>query len=179
MKKLLFLFVIFSSLVLSAASEKVLVVYFSWSESGNTRQVAEMIARETKGDVEAITPEKPYSRKYKEVLALARKELKAAKAAPVKALKNDLKKYSIVFVGTPIWYGTYATPVRSFLQQNDLKGKKVYFFCTHGKGGPGKFFKDAARLTPGALIGEGFSCYGTHVKKIAPKVQKWVKKNMK
>ena len=179
MKKLFLLLVVSLLGTLSAAPGKALVVYFTWSDSANTRQLAEIIAANTKADLEEIVPVKPYPRKYKEVLSLARKELKATKAAPVRALKHDLSKYDTVFVGTPIWFATFATPVRSFLQQNDLKGKKVYFFCTHGKGGAGHFFKDAARYTPGAKIGKGFSCFGTHIKKIEPKVKSWLKAEVK
>ena len=179
MKKLFLLLAVSVFCTLSAAPGKALVVYFSWSDSANTRQLAEIIAADTKADLEEIVPVKPYSRKYKEVLSQARKELKSAKAAPIKALKHDLSKYDTVFVGTPIWFATFAPPVRSFLQQNDLKGKKVYFLCTHGKGGAGHFFKDAAGYTPGAKIGKGFSCFGIHIRKIAPKVKSWLKSEVK
>ena len=179
MKKLFLFFAISVFCTLSAAPGKALVVYFSWSDSGNTRQLARIIAANTNADLEELIPVTPYSRNYKEVLIRGKKELKSTKASPVKALKHDLSKYDIIFVGTPIWFATFAPPVRSFLQQNDLKGKKVYFFCTHGKGGAGHFFKDAAQYSPGAKIGRNFSCYGIQVKKIDPKVKEWLKKNVK
>lgn len=177
MKKM-FLFVVLGLLFSLSAAEKsrALVVYYSWSDGGNTRQVAAQIAKNTQAPCEMITPVKKYSRKYAEVLKVARNELKQSKACPVKPLKHDLKKFDVIFIGSPIWFGTYAPPVRSFLQNNDLRNKKVYFFCTHGKGGPGRFFKEAAKLAPGAVIGNGFSCYGIHVKKITPKIRAWLKK---
>lgn len=177
MKKMLIPVVLAFLFSLSAAEKsKALVLYYSWSDSANTRQVAVQIAKNTRAQLEMITPVKKYSRKYAEVLNVARQELKQKKACPVKPLKNDLKKYDVIFIGSPIWFGTYAPPVRTFLQNNDLRNKKVFFFCTHGKGGPGKFFKDAAKLAPGAVIGNGFSCYGIHAKKITPKVRAWLKK---
>lgn len=162
-----------------AEKSKALVLYYSWSDAGNTRQVASIIAKETGAPCEMIEPVKKYSRKYSEVLKQGRMELKQPSSCPIKPLKNDLKKYDVIFIGTPIWFGTYAPPVRTLLQQNLLKGKKVYFFCTHGKGGPGTYFKDAAKLVPGAVVGKGFNCYGVHVKKIAPQVKTWLKKDVK
>ena len=94
-------------------------------------------------------------------------------------MKNDPLKYDVIFVGSPIWFGTFVPPVRSFLQKYDLKGKKVFFFCTHGKGGPGKYFSDVRKICAGSADDKGFSCYGTHVKKIAPKLNIWIKQVMK
>ena len=162
-----------------AGKSRALVLYYSWSDGGNTRQVASMIAGKIGGSCEMIVPVKSYSRKYAEVLKRGRMELKQKESCPIKPLKNDLKKYGVIFVGTPIWFGTYAPPVRTFLQKNEFKGKKVYFFCTHGKGGPGTFFTDAAKLVPGAVVGKGLNCYGIHVKKIAPQVEAWLKKDVK
>ena len=181
MKKVMLLVCLGLLCCLLSGAEKAgtLVLYFSWSDAGNTRQVAEIIAKSTGGVCEKIVPEQASSRKYAEVLKRGRAELKQSKSCPVKPLKNDWRKYDVIFVGSPIWFGTYAPPVRSFLQQNDLRGKKVFFFCTHGKGGAGTYFKDAKKLCPAAVPGAEFSCYGNHVKKIAPKVKTWVEKVMK
>ena len=180
MKKFVMLAVVSLIFALSGAEKsKSVVLYFSWSDSENTRQLAEHIAKNKNAVIERIVPEKAYSRKYAEVLKQGRSELKEKESCPIKPLKNDLKKFDTVFIGTPIWFGTYAPPVRTFLQKNDLSGKKVYFFCTHGKGGPGVFFKDAAKLCPKSVIGKGFNCYGTHIKKIAPKVKEWLNKDVK
>ena len=180
MKKMLLLAALSLMFALAGAEKKsALVLYYSWSDSANTKRVAEHIAKEQGAAIERIVPEKLYSRKYNEVLKEARAELKENRSRSVKALKNDLKKFDVIFIGSPIWFGTYAPPVRSFMQQYDLSGKKLYFFCTHGKGGPGVFFKDMGKLAPESVIGKGFSCYGTHVAKIAPKVKEWLNKDVK
>ncbi|MBR2372654.1 MAG: NAD(P)H-dependent oxidoreductase [Lentisphaeria bacterium] len=174
MKKTLFTFaVLFLSFSVCSAAPRSLVVYFSWSNAGNTRNLAKMIAAETKADIEELLPIKPYPVKYQEVLRQGRRELEKNIAVPVRKLKKDWRNYDIIFVGSPIWFATYAPPVRTFLQKNDLKGKKVLFFCTHGRGGPGKFFKEAAALVPHAKTGKNFNCYAAHMKKISPEVKKW------
>ena len=58
-----------------AEGEKVLVAYFSWSSSHNTRTMAEYIAEETGGKLFEIKPAVPYTTSYNQVLDVARKEL--------------------------------------------------------------------------------------------------------
>ena len=163
----------------SAEASKVLVVYFSWSDGANTGRVAEVIAKETKADLVRLQPAKPYSRKYNEVLSRGRAELNKNQPCPIEKVAKEVKNYETVFVGTPIWFGTFAPPVKTFLQENKWAGKKLFFFCTHGSGGAGRFFGDAAKLCAGAQIGKGFSCYGNHSAKSAPQVKKWLKENFK
>lgn len=177
MKKLFILAAVLSVFSVFAA-ERALVVYFSWSDAGNTRNLAGIIAKAANADIAELTPQQAYSRKYQDVLRRGRMEITKKTVVPIKKVQKDWRKYDIIFVGSPIWFATYAPPVRTFLQNNGLKGKKVYFFCTHGRGGPGRFFKDAAALTPDAKVGKGFSCYATRMKKVAPKVQRWVKDAM-
>jgi len=184
MKKIfLFLCAAAAFTVLGAPAEKktpsALVVFYSWSDAGNTRALARMIAAGTGADLEELVMEKPYTRNYKAVLKQGRIDLEKDLPVPLKKLKKDPKQYDTVFVGTPIWYATYAPPVRTFLRENDLRGKKVYFFCTHGRGGPGHFFTDAAKLCPAGAAGKGFSCYGTRIKTIGPQVDKWLKETVK
>lgn len=168
-------------LPLMGKNAKSCVVYFSWSEGANTHRVAQMIAKRTGAELVRLQPEKAYSRNYNEVLRRGKAELQGKTPCPIKKINKDLKQYDTVFIGSPIWYGTFAPPVRTFLQQYDLKGKKVYFFCTHGRGGAGRFFKECAKLAAGAKFdaAKGFSCFGNQVDKIAPRVDKWLKDNAK
>ncbi|WP_320130707.1 flavodoxin [uncultured Sphaerochaeta sp.] len=48
----------------------------------------------------------------------------------------DLKNYDCLVVGTPTWAGLMTAPVRSFLSQENFKGKQVYLFsCNSGGDG--------------------------------------------
>ena len=58
-----------------AEDEKVLVAYFSWSSSHNTRTMAEYIAEETGGKLFEIKPAVPYTTSYNHVIDVARIEL--------------------------------------------------------------------------------------------------------
>ncbi|MDE5840620.1 MAG: flavodoxin [Muribaculaceae bacterium] len=51
------------------------------------------------------------------------------------ALKDsvaDLSEYSVVFLGYPNWWNTHPTIINTFIEANDLKGKKIVPFMTSG-----------------------------------------------
>lgn len=64
----------------------------------------------------------------------------------------NLDGYDVVFLGSPIWYGTYALPVETFLKGNPLADKVVAPFCTHGGGGAGRFAADVRQACPKAKV---------------------------
>ena len=67
----------------------------------------------------------------------------------LKPVGADIAGYDVIAVGTPTWWYTMAPAVRTFLHQNDLRGKTVVPFMTNG-GWPGHVIKDMKALCPGA-----------------------------
>lgn len=138
------------------AGERFLVAYFSWS--GNTRRVAQLICEEVEGDIFEIRPAVPYPDSYSEVLEQARREIRSGYKPPLKEVR-DVSPYSVIFIGSPNWWGTIAPPVAAFLAGQDFSGKTLAPFCTHGGGGLGRMAEDIARLCPEATILEPLSIY--------------------
>lgn len=142
---------------------RVVVAFFSQSKVGNTRQVAEWIAEATGGDVVEIERNEPYPEPYDETLKAAREEMSSGTFPEIRPVDVNLSDYDIVFIGTPVWYGTYAAPVGSFLKAADLSGKTVIPFCTHGGGGAGRTFADIGRAVPSAkVVLSGFAARGSN-----------------
>jgi flavodoxin len=52
-------------------------------------------------------------------------------------LDVDFNLYDTIFIGSPIWAGTYAPPIRTLLEDGMLKIKKIAYFYTH-EGGASK-----------------------------------------
>jgi len=59
-------------------------------------------------------------------------------------------------VGYPIWYGTYALPMKAWLSSVDLKGKVVIPFATFGSGGYAQSVTDLKKQQPEAQVIDGF-----------------------
>lgn len=127
--------------------KKVAIVYFS--QTGNTKIVAEAFAETlnnlTDSDEAAlfnaklfpIEPATAYPDTYEATIEEAREECVNDAERPVKKpVIKGLEDYDIVFVGYPVWYGTYAPVIKTFCKANgNLAGKKIIPFCTYGSGG--------------------------------------------
>ena len=89
----------------------------------------------------------------------------------------DLSGYDIVFIGGPVWWGTYPQVMFTFFKKhaNDLKGKTVIPFTTHEGSGLASCVDDVKKAFPGANVQKGFSIYGHEVRTERTKVEKWLK----
>ena len=48
---------------------------------------------------------------------------------------KNLSDYDVIFLGYPIWFGTYAMPIATLVKEQDFAGKTIVPFCTFGSGG--------------------------------------------
>ncbi len=152
---------IFSTAIATTLQAKPLIVYFSLT--GNTQGIAEAIHQKVGGDIFRLEAAEPYPDDYKTQTEIAKKELAEGADRAIKAMPENLAQYDMVFVGSPVWWGTMATPVRTFLRQADLSGKKVIPFVTHGGGGTDESFADTAKLAKGATVEmNGWSSFRGH-----------------
>jgi flavodoxin len=56
------------------------------------------------------------------------------KKAPLKAYTFDPSSYDLIIIGAPVWGGLPALPVREFLANANITGKKIALFMCHGGG---------------------------------------------
>lgn len=155
-------------------SKKILVVYYSWS--GNTEYVAKYVQEMLGADIFEIELIKPFSDNYSIVAQEYRKDNSTGTNRKLKKTVENLSSYDIIFIGTPIWGGTRALPVKSFLIEHDLTGKTVVPFATHGGGGEGRCFIDMKREAPEANFLDGFSLTGNQVINSKNAITKWLQK---
>jgi flavodoxin len=100
-----------------------LVVYYS--RTGNNRTLAEKIAEALTADIDEIIDKK--NRKGRLNWLLAGRDSRARKFTKIEYKKNP-QDYNTIIVGAPIWAGNPIPPLRTYLQEIDLKGKRVAFF---------------------------------------------------
>ena len=158
-----------------ADATKVLVLYYS--QTDNTKTVAEAIATALGADIEAILPVKPYDGTYQETIQRGMEERNSGTLPDIQPLNADLAAYDVIFLGYPIWYGTYALPVATLLDQVDLTGKKVVPFCTFGSGGLDSSVKELAEKQPGAEILPGYGVRAARMAAVPQEVDRFLKVN--
>lgn len=160
MKTIKLLFAIMAAMILTVScgsnesKSKCLVLYYS--QTSNTKMVAEEIAKKLNADIEEIVAVNPYDGDFDATIQRCLKEREDGVIPEIKRVKSKINKYETIFIGYPIWFGTYAPPVAKFLQDVDLSGKKIIPFCTFGSGGLESSIKDLAMAQPNAKIMNGY-----------------------
>ena len=76
----------------------------------------------------------------------------------------DVSKFTAVFLGTPNWWGSMSSPVRTFVASGALDGKRVIPFITHRGSRWGNFPADLKKACPKSEIAEGMALWGDSVK---------------
>lgn len=111
------------------AEHRTLVTYYT--RSGNSRSVAEEIARSLGGaDVEEIRDlvDRRGLMGYLRSFLDGMRKRTTRLATP----GRDVSGYDLVIVGGPVWVGAPSSPVRTWLRMHASELRAVAFFLTHG-----------------------------------------------
>ena len=115
-------------------NKKVLVAYFS--ATGTTKAVAEDLAKVMDATLFEIEPTEKYTSAdldWRDDNSRSSVEMHDPNSRPaVKNKVEDIAQYDIVFLGYPIWWDIAPTIINTFIDENNLDGKKVYCFATSG-----------------------------------------------
>lgn len=153
---------------------KTLVTYFS--ATGATKRTAERIAGVLNADIFEIKPVVKYTDddlKWPSRDNRSCMEMKNRRFRPLVSEKlQNAEDYDKIVIGFPVWYYTAPTIVNTFIEENNLDGKKAYVFVTSGATGVDKSFKDLKRAYPEVQFVSGKRFNGSFYKK---EVLDWVK----
>ena len=152
---------------------KVLVLYYS--QTSNTKAVASEIATRLNADIEEITLVEPYDTAFQATIERCKADREKGVIPEINPLKSNIADYDVVFIGYPIWFGTYAPPIASMLDKVDLSGKKVVPFCTFGSGGLESSVKDLAEKQPNAEILPGYGVRAARMDAVPREVDQFLK----
>lgn len=177
-----------------AVESSVLIAYFSWAENavleegvdamtspsvsdpGNVQQLAGWIQEETGGELFSIQVTDPYPSDWDACLERANEERgQNARPALVEPQVENLEQYDTVFLGYPNWWYGVPMALLTFLEENDLSGKDVYLFCSHGTGGLARSVEIITEAAPEANISDNiFDCYEEDAPASQGDIQAWV-----
>ena len=144
-------------------------------EVGNTKIVADYISEITGADQYEIVTHKYDGMAYTPLINLAKEEANKGELPPYEGEAPDLSKYDTVFIGGPIWWGTYPQVMFTLFKDINLDGKTVIPFTTHEGSGLASTVQDVKKAFPKANVKPGFAIYGHEVRTGKAKVEKWLK----
>ena len=163
---------------------KSIVIFFSHAgdnysvgniEVGNTKIVADYITEIKGADQFEIVTHKYDGMAYMPLIELAKEEAKKGELPPYEGTAPDLSQYDTVFIGGPVWWGTYPQVMFTLFKDINLDGKTVIPFTTHEGSGLASCANDVKKAFPKANVTGEFSIYGHEVRGGKAKVERWLK----
>ena len=152
---------------------RILVLFYS--QTDNTRAVAEEISSRLGADMEEIVAVNPYDGDFQATIERCLKEREDGVIPAILPLTCDIDAYDIIFLGYPVWFGTYAPPVAALLNVVDFSGKKIVPFCTFGSGGLDSSVRDLKAKQPGAEILPGYGVRAARIDAMPSEVDRFLK----
>lgn len=165
----------------SYKDKKSLVIYFSRADEnysvgyinkGNTEYIAEFVQEFTNADLFRVDPLVPYSKDYMTCIEEAKQRVGNA---PIKGSVPDISEYEVIYIMTPIYWGTYAPELETALKELDFTGKIIRIVTTHEGSGLANVPKDVKRICNGAtVLDDAIAIRGADCKNARSKVENWV-----
>ena len=174
MKRILLSLAVMATIT-TAYAQKALVLYYS--ETGTTKTVAEELQKQLGADIESIECVKPYSGNFQETMQRGQREMQSGEMPELKPLKSKIANYDVIFLGYPIWFGTYANPIATLVKNNDFAGKTIVPFCTFGSGGLNTSSDALKKELSKAKVQEGYGVRTARVAAAAKELDRFLKEN--
>ena len=122
------------------AHMKTLVVYYSLE--GNTEYVVKRISEICGFDTLRLVPVKKYPDSGFKKFIWGGKSSVMAETPELEPYEFDAECYDRIVFGFPVWAGNVTPPIRTFVKDNDFKGKQIAaFVCQSGAGAEKAFSK--------------------------------------
>jgi len=118
---------------------KAVVVYYSLE--GNTKYVADYLHKKFGVDLLELKPLKDFNPRGWLRFLIGGFQVIFKFCPVLHEYSFSADKYETIVLATPVWAGTFAPSIRTFLKENNLKNKKVAFCACHN-GSAGHTFQD-------------------------------------
>jgi flavodoxin len=161
---------------------RILVAYFS--QTGNTRKIAQQVYQKVGGDrlssgidifeIECLSP---YPEDHDAFFEQARTEQQQQVRPALKTHVTNMTQYDIVFLGFPIWWSSLPMPVVSFLEEYDFSEKTILPFCSSGGGGSGQSSSVITELAHRSTVAETFAVRTSGGPSLSNDISTWLRRN--
>lgn len=161
--------------------KKSLIIYFSradenyavgYIDKGNTEIVAEYVKDITGADMFKVESAVPYAKDYQTCLKESKERIGNA---PIKEKIRDISSYEVIYIMSPIYWGTYAPEVETAIKDLDFTGKTIRIITTHEGSGLGNIVNDIKKICKNAkVLDDAIAIKGTEAKNSKSKIESWI-----
>lgn len=154
---------------------KSLIVYYSYE--GNCEEISKVIKEVTNADVLRLEPIKEKKTKSLFRFVWGGMQVYMTKRPELVPYRINLEEYDTIFIGTPVWFGTYAPPINTFLSENEIKNKNIGIFICSGNNKRNTFSNFEEALGGNKIMGEIEFVYPIKngIKDAQDKAKEWAK----
>lgn len=139
--------------------------------------MAKIFAQKLGADILSIDIENPYNGTYEETIERCKEEREHNVLHKLCAFDTDLSQYDTIFLGFPVWFGTYAPPIASLLAEQNFDGKTIVPFCTFGSGGLCESTELLKQALPNVTILEGYGVRTIRIEKAENEIEQFLVAN--
>ncbi len=151
---------------------KCLILYYS--QTGTTQAVAQTIGDLIGEEPVSFDVKEPYNGTYEETINRCLSEMEDDAVPGLKPLSVNVDDYDVIFLGFPVWFGTYARPVMALLEETDFEGKTIIPFCTFGSGGLESSVSELRNACPDANVTDGYGVRAVRMDKMPAEVKQFL-----
>ena len=165
----------------SYKNKKSLIIYFSradenyavgYIEKGNTEIIAEYVQEFTNADMFKVEPLMPYSKDYMTCIEEAKHRIGNA---PIREGIGNISSYEVIYIMSPIYWGTYAPELETALKDIDFTGKTIRIITTHEGSGLANVPNDVRRICKGAIVlNDAIAIRGSQVNSAKSQIENWI-----
>ena len=162
-------------------NKKSLIIYFSRADENyavgyvdkeNTEIVADYVREFINADIFKIEPLVPYAKDYQTCIKEAKERIGNA---PIKQTINDISQYEVIYIMSPIYWGTYAPELETAIKDLDFRGKIIRVITTHEGSGLANVVNDIKRICVGAnVLDDALAIRGSNAKESKDIIMSWI-----
>ena len=161
--------------------KKSLIIYFSradenysvgYVDKGNTEYVAEFVKEFTNADMFKVEPLIPYAKDYQTCIKEAKERIGNA---PIKETIGDISQYEVIYIMTPVYWGTYAPELETAIKNLDFSSKTIRIITTHEGSGLANVVGDIKRICKNAnVLDDALAIVGSQACNSRNIIEKWI-----